>query len=103
MQIQTFWDLEEAAEMVVKEALKSAVKVSATAAGLDLRCGPIYIGENFIATNCPRSLDYYGGFEYIDEGVLSIGDWKFYSDESSRVRDALETFEDDKQTQEDPS
>lgn len=56
--------------------------------GLDLRCGSIYVGEDFVATSRPRELDYYGGFEYVDsEYTLRLGEWKLYFKGDSRIDD----------------
>ena len=44
----------------------------------------------FIFAGSRRSLDYYGGFEYIDsESVKSYGDYVFYSADAERVQDVL--------------
>lgn len=65
-------------------------RVPAHELGLDPRCGTVYVGEDFIATEYPGGLDYYGGFEYIDsEYTQSIGAWKLYSNEADRVAEAL--------------
>lgn len=45
----------------------------------------------FILAGNRRSLDYYGGFEYIDsENVKSYGDYVFYSADADRVQEVLE-------------
>ena len=56
--------------------------------GLDFRCGRILISvdEGFVAACSPRSIEYYGGWEYIDsEYKLDAGDYRFYDREASRV------------------
>ena len=56
--------------------------------GLDFRCGRILISldEGFVAACNPRSIEYYGGWEYIDsEYKLDAGDYRFYDSEASRV------------------
>jgi hypothetical protein len=59
--------------------------------GLDDRCGPILIGNDFIASLMPRMLDYYGGFEYVTEGVMTIGEMKVYpADGNDRVQRVLD-------------
>jgi hypothetical protein len=61
-------------------------------ASLDPRAftGDVYIGEDFIAVcrRNARALDYYGGFEYVDdEDKATIGDYVFYSaDKCDRVQ-----------------
>lgn len=65
-----------------------------SAAGLDSRCGTVYQGEDFLATKHRRSLDYYGGFEYIEpEYVTVVGEWTLYSIEHGRVLEAIEALE----------
>jgi hypothetical protein len=62
--------------------------------GLDSRCGLLYVAEDFIATKDRRSLDYYGGFEYIDpECITSIGSLTIYSIEHDRVLEAITYLE----------
>ena len=47
----------------------------------------------FIFDVSRRSLDYYGGFEYIDrEYVKSYGEYVFYSAEADRVQEVLENL-----------
>ena len=56
--------------------------------GLDFRCGRILISvdEGFVAACSPRSIEYYGGWEYIDsEYKLDAGDYRFYDREAGRV------------------
>jgi hypothetical protein len=56
--------------------------------GLDFRCGRILISvdEGFVAASNPRSIEYYGGWEYIDsEFKLDAGDYRFYDREADRV------------------
>ena len=73
-----------------------AVQVCASEAGLDERCGEVYISveHGWIATEQIGSLEYYGGFEYVGSGHKErIGEYMFYSNESSRVRNHIEIFE----------
>ena len=63
-----------------------AVQVCASEAGLDERCGEVYISaeHGWIATEQIGSLEYYGGFEYVGSGYKErIGEYMFYSNESS--------------------
>ena len=56
--------------------------------GLDFRCGRILISieGGFVAACNPRSIEYYGGWEYIDsEFKLDAGDYRFYDREADRV------------------
>lgn len=55
--------------------------------------GECYYGRDCIVTTLSgsKSLNYYGGFEYIDEEFITVvGDYVFYSVEAERVRNALE-------------
>lgn len=71
-------------------------RVSADKLGLDMRCGMVYIdrAERVIVSGNTRSLDYYGGFEYIKEGEgrTTIGDYAIYNG-ADRVEDCFESLE----------
>jgi hypothetical protein len=73
-------------------------RVPASRLGLDDRCGRVYIDadQRVIVVNGSRSLDYYGGFEYIKEGEgrTTIGDFVIYSG-VDRVEDCFENFEEE--------
>jgi hypothetical protein len=60
-----------------------------------MRVGRLYVNrdDRVIASNNVRSLDYYGGFEYIKEGEgrTTIGDWTFY--QGDRVEDCFDELE----------
>ena len=70
-------------------------RVSADKLGLDIRCGRVYIDrdERVIVSDSARSLDYYGGFEYIKEGEgrTTIGDYVIYNGDN-RVEDCFDTL-----------
>ena len=63
---------------------------------LDSRAGyTLFINEDYIAVSKSnrRSLDYYGGFEYVDEEhVTVLGDYVFYSSDDERVQGHLDVF-----------
>lgn len=65
--------------------------------GLDRRAGrEIYTDGDFIVVSVDdaKSLDYYGGFEYVDsEFVTTLGDFKVYSSDDKRVAEAIEYFQ----------
>ena len=91
------WELEQKVEELVMRYLveSDAVYVRADALGLDYRCGSAHISvnEDFIAVSATYSIEYYGGFEYIDSYYkTTIGNITFYSGEHSRVRDAIEYY-----------
>jgi hypothetical protein len=63
--------------------------------GLDNRCGMIYINQEYIAVDKFKAgtLEYYGGFEYVDKDHRrEMGDFVFYSSESSRVADHINRY-----------
>ena len=63
--------------------------------GLDFRCGRILISvdEGFVAACSPRSIEYYGGWEYIDsEYKLDAGDYRFYDREAGRVDAVIQYY-----------
>lgn len=79
---------------LVKATLSEAKAVSATDLKLDRRAayGDLFVTPEFIAVEIfhDRSMQYYGGFEYVDsEHRMQLGDWVFYSAESNRVRKHL--------------
>ena len=98
------WELQEQIDNLIDQYLEDsdAVRVSAEAVGLDHRAGYVFISteEGWIASRNTRSLEYYGGFEYVDD-KLAIGEMTFYSSDSSRVADAIEYYNDEHQRKED--
>ena len=100
------WELQDQIDNLIDQYLEDsdAVRVSAEAVGLDHRAGYVFVSteEGWIAAVAGnvRSLEYYGGFEYVDD-KLSIGEITFYSSDSSRVADAIEYYNDEHQRKED--
>lgn len=69
--------------------------VPASDAGLDMRCGRLFINEDGIAVSkdYDRMLQYYGGFEYVDKDYRhELGEFVFYSVDDDRVREHVETY-----------
>ena len=64
--------------------------------GLDGRSSyQLFINEDYIAVSKGnrRTLDYYGGFEYVDEEhVTVLGHYVFYSSDDERVQGHLDEF-----------
>ena len=63
--------------------------------GLDYRCGRILISvdEGFVAACSPRSIEYYGGWEYIDsEYKLDAGNYRFYDSDADRVDRVIQYY-----------
>ena len=91
------WELERQVEELVMKYLEDsgAVYVGADMVGLDYRSGRVHISveEGFVAVNGRYSIDYYGGFEYIDSDyITTIGHITFYSGDHSRVRDCIDYY-----------
>ena len=92
------WELEQQVEELVNEYIEEseAVCVSASMLDLDYRAGRVFVSvnEDFVAVSGrPGSINYYGGFEYIDSDyITTVGHMTFYSGEASRVRDCIERY-----------
>ena len=100
------WELQEQIEQMVDQYFEDseAQRVSAEAVGLDHRAGYVFVSteEGWIASRNTRSLEYYGGFEYIGEEYrVTVGEITFYSSDHSRVADAIEYYNDEQQREED--
>ena len=100
------WELQEQIEKLVDQYFEdaSAQRVSAEDVGLDSRAGYLFVSteEGWIASRNTRSLEYYGGFEYIDiEYRTTVGEITFYSEDHSRVADAIEHYNDEQRRKED--
>ena len=71
------------------------MRVCASELGLDERCGYVYVNEDCIVVpyNYTRGLEYYGGFEYVDdEYKIRMGDFIVYMNEDDRVANAIAHF-----------
>ena len=87
-------NIQDALSELDQQIAGSVTPHKAEDAGLDPRCGMIYLGEDFLATRDRRSLDYYGGFEYVDpEYIQQVGGWTLYSVDDSLVLRAMTTLE----------
>lgn len=92
--MNTLDDILNALDELDESISRSVTSHPPSTAGLDFRCGTIYRGEDFLATKHRRSLDYYGGFEYIDpEYITVVGEWTLYSIEHDRVLAAIQALE----------
>lgn len=99
----TYNEIYERVKALREQIVSSTTPVEPEDVGLDDRCGPILVGEDFIATLFPRQLDYYGGFEYVilNTGAITIGTMKVYfaegNDRVQRVLDFIAKEEDNEQ------
>jgi len=85
-------EVKETADNIVWEM----TQVSADRLGLDIRAG----GRLWVSKDCivvrkgnDRSLQYYGGFEYVDKDCrVELGDYVVYTSDDDRVRDHIEAW-----------
>jgi hypothetical protein len=96
----TFDSIDEMA-YAVNGAVNRTVHATMTACrademGLDSRAGyTLFVNDEYIAVPSSgiRSLEYYGGFEYVDEEyTFVLGDYKFYSTDDDRVKEHIDTY-----------
>lgn len=95
-----FFDLQHDLNQLAEEQLNDApITRDLRALGLDPRAAyQLWIGQDFIAVRSSddRSLQYYGGFEYVDkEFRVECGEYVFYSTDDNRVYDHHERYESD--------
>ena len=96
------YGLQHSIEQTVEQFLKdsNAVEIGAHGLeelGLDFRCGRIYVSVDgdFVAACNSRSIEYYGGWEYIDsEFKFDAGDYRFYDREADRVDAVIRYYRD---------
>jgi hypothetical protein len=95
-------DMIDAINEVVERNIRANFnQVPTSDLGLDIRCGRVYIDavDQVIAvpSHHIRTIDYYGGFEYIKEGEgrTTIGDYTFFTTESDRVQDCFDALAND--------
>lgn len=88
----TFDDIYDETEALAARIMATTTPVSAMNVGLDRRCQTLLIGDGFVASAFPKALDYYGGFEYIEEGIITIGIMKVYDASNKRVQDVLDRY-----------
>ena len=88
------WEINDFSDEYIKA---NAQRVYAKDLGLDTRIGKPYVGQNFIAVHIngetQRLIEYYGGFEYIDEDdIRYFGNYKVYLNSSDRVRECFRSL-----------
>ena len=91
-----FDDIISETNVLVNRYLAGAQEVLPEDLGLDRRAGyRLFVTEEVIAVtkDDDRSLQYYGGFEYVDKYCRTeIGEWVFYSAGDDRVAGHLSRF-----------
>jgi len=86
-------------EVVERNIRNQFTQVPASDLGLDIRCGRVMVDvvDQVIAVpnHNIRMLDYYGGFEYINEGEgrVTVGDYTFFTSDNDRVNDCFKSLE----------
>ena len=94
-------DLADEVQDMVERQVMGMRRVSATELGLDQRCGRLYVDVNdqviAVHTYNLRTVDYYGGFEYVKEGEgrITCGEYTFFTTESERIADCFEALSED--------
>jgi hypothetical protein len=84
-------DMLDSVNNIVNNHVHNMRQVDAKQLGLDPRCGRAWVDDKFIVCYTSNSFDYYGGFEYVDKGCITVvGEYKFYSREDDRIKDHLE-------------
>jgi hypothetical protein len=77
------YELFEAQRQLANQYIDGMEEVLPQDLGLDRRCGyRLYINKEAIAVPAPQdgSLQYYGGFQYIDKAYRTeLGDWVIYT------------------------
>lgn len=80
---------------IAEEALEEAQSFSAAQLGLDPRSSymPLMVTDDLVAVHegSDRSLQYYGGFEYVDKANrVECGNWVLYfADDCERVQECI--------------
>lgn len=104
-EIQTIEDLRSVVADLVATFIENKTKIARNKdLGLDTRAGyALRVAEDGVV--CPKSSDgslqYYGGFEYIDkEDRCEIGEYVFYLSSDSRVSDCLDRILDKQEAEE---
>lgn len=94
-----FYDIDSRVSDIIETYIADECKVGdRNETGIDPRAfiGKFWYNEDCIIVDvgAQRSLDYYGGFEYIDrENVRTYGDYVIYSAESEqRVQEVLDNL-----------
>ena len=82
-------------ELMEEEGLEQLTDEQMARWPLDRRAMPyrMHANEHMLCVPAPscRSLDYYGGFEYVgDDHRMQVGNWIIYSTEDSSVRQVVE-------------
>ncbi len=92
---KTIYDLLDEMNNLIEEQIGNMDKVSAEVLGLDRRAGCLWVDDDCVIVSFfdDKMLQYYGGFEYIDESCRNVvGDYVIYT-EHDRVLACIEKWE----------
>jgi len=89
--------LNELFEEQIMPDLNTITPTQRQSCGLDTRAIPpsLMYSKNMIVvpSNNRGSLDYYGGFEYVDkECITQVGDYVIYSSDDDRVNELIDSL-----------
>ena len=91
-------DAIEESRIAAEEVINNMTQIKPEQCGLDNRAGyRLWIDEDAIAVarRNDNTLQYYGGFEYVDkENRVELGDYVFYLREEERIYDHIGQWED---------
>ena len=83
-------------ETQIRRTVLSLPEVRAEDLGLDRRSAyTIWVDEDvlIVTKNEDRTLQYYGGFEYVDKNArMECGDYVVYTSDDGRVADCLDYY-----------
>ena len=89
-------DLVQDLETQIRRTVLSLPEVRAEDLGLDRRAAyTLWVDEDaiIVTKNEDRTLQYFGGFEYVDKNArMECGDYVIYTDSDSRVYDCLDYY-----------
>lgn len=88
--------LQDKIEELVEDFMEDSETVRPEQLGLDNRAGyDLRVHKDYIAVDFgyKRALEYYGGFEYVDERYkMMLGSWTIYLAEDDRVKEHIDRF-----------
>lgn len=86
------YDLEDQ----IRSAVNNLPEVTADKLGLDRRAAySVWVDDDaiIVSKNEDRTLQYYGGFEYVDKDArIECGNYVIYTNNSDRVTNCLEYY-----------
>ena len=86
------YDAEQAMQQYLEQR---GTQVNAQDIGLDPRAGTVWVTDDAIVARSwnVRSLEYYGGFEYVDSDYKTqMGEYTIYFADDERVEGCLECY-----------